>query len=694
MGDFTLGSMYWINPKYSLEDFREDMRRVKENRLTLLRIFIQWEYVEVEKNHFEFSVYDRFFQAAEEYGIGLMPTLLFYLPLHRLIEQQENGRSDAGRRYPCIDRPEVREGVERFFSETVLHYKDSPVLKIWNLWNEPTDYLCRCPHSLEQFAFWLKKQYPTMDALREAWAGEYAIFKPVMPDSIEALDACWLEKILSLPLRGRDTALQLDWLEFQSGHSAEHLAFLAGLVRRYDTLHPLHSNPACTAGNPIYSGIYPWKLAEVQDSTGGSIHPHCMLAPLEKTPERYPAAMLSVIDLIRSWTVGGEAWIGEYQAGSTFEKSHAYTPRAEDITATLYHALARGLRGVIFWEWQSWRAGVFEPGEFSLRNPSDGGPTERSEAAARFGRFLELHQPLLAKLRAPRPSVAILHSLDQFAADELLTRTSPSIPVQRHFPAAYACHQAMVKAGIPCDFISESQLNPKNLKSYRVLILPHVRLIAPETAEAIKNFVRSGGAVWADGRCGLFDKHLFLRNMVPCNGLDQVFGCHEIDEVAPCENDRLICQDGSFVKPHREIQRFKADASTEILAECNGYPAAVRNRYGKGIAELWGTYLSANPEADLSAFLPGFAAANRVFPEIRIKQGNDLTVSLLRGDGVMLAVFTSLAETDQQVIAELPLKCGKIINDVSAGLSGGNVEFSIRKNETIPLLIEADGNLI
>ena len=121
--DFTLGSMYWINPKYSLEDFREDMRRVRENRLTLLRIFIQWEYVEAEKNRFDFSVYDRFFQAAEESGIGVMPTLLFYLPLHRLIEQQENGRSDAGRRYPCLDRPEIRDWVEKFFSETVLHYK-------------------------------------------------------------------------------------------------------------------------------------------------------------------------------------------------------------------------------------------------------------------------------------------------------------------------------------------------------------------------------------------------------------------------------------------------------------------------------------------------------------------------------------------------------------------------------------------
>ena len=76
MNCFTLGSMYWINPKYSLEDFREDMRRVKENRLSMLRIFIQWEYVEVRRNQFDFSIYDTFFQAAEEAGIKYAPYLL------------------------------------------------------------------------------------------------------------------------------------------------------------------------------------------------------------------------------------------------------------------------------------------------------------------------------------------------------------------------------------------------------------------------------------------------------------------------------------------------------------------------------------------------------------------------------------------------------------------------------------------
>ena len=111
MSEFTLGSMYWINPKYTLEDFREDMRRVKENKITLLRTFIQWEYVEVERDKFDFTIFDPFFQAAEEAGIGLMPTLLFYLPYHRLVEQEENGRSDGRRRYPCLDRPEIREGL-------------------------------------------------------------------------------------------------------------------------------------------------------------------------------------------------------------------------------------------------------------------------------------------------------------------------------------------------------------------------------------------------------------------------------------------------------------------------------------------------------------------------------------------------------------------------------------------------------
>ena len=495
MNTFVLGSMYWINPKYSLDDFRKDLRRVKENHLSMLRIFIQWEYVEPRRNQFDFSIYDTFFQAAEEAGIDLMPTLLFYLPMHRLLEQEANGNSDAGRRFPCLDRPEIREGIELFFSETVQRYRRSPALKIWNIWNEPTDPLCQCPHSLEQYALWLKRKYSTLEELTQAWAGEYSVFKPVLPESMAQLDANWLKQVLALPLRGRDTALRLDWFDFQQENSAKHLAFLAGLVRKFDPDHELHSNPHCTVSNPLWQGISPWKLAAEQTSTGASIHPHGMLSRLESKPEDYPWAMLSVMDLVRSWAAGRDAWIGEYQGGSTFWKPNAYTTMASDISSTLYHSLARGLKGLLFWEWQSWRSGIFEPGEFSLRNPSDGGPTERSQAAAEFGVFLKQYQPYLEKLGQPHSQVAILHSMDEFAMETVQENCQRGIPFLRHFNAAYACHQAFAKAGIVTDFVTEEQLGKGVLGNYRLLVLPHVRIMAPATAAAIEKFVRNGGCL-------------------------------------------------------------------------------------------------------------------------------------------------------------------------------------------------------
>ena len=65
-----------------------------------------------------------------------------------------------------------------------------------------------------------------------------------------------------------------------------------------------------------------------------------------------------------------------------------------------------------------------------------------------------------------------------------------------------------------------------------------------------------------------------------------------------------------------------------------------------------------------------------------------MIVSMLRGEDVLLAVFTSLAETKQNIIAELPVTEGKLLNDVSATLSDGRAEFSICPYETVPLLIQ------
>ena len=212
--------------------------------------------------------------------------------------------------------------------------------------------------------------------------------------------------------------------------------------------------------------------------------------------------------------------------------------------------------------------------------------------------------------------------------------------------------------------------------------------MAPVTAATIDAFVRNGGFLWADGRCAFLDKRMCLRNTVPCNGLDKVFGCREIDEVAPREYDELLLKDGSRLKPCREIQRLRLYEGAEALAECNGYPAAVRNRHRRGVAELWGTYLSVNPDSSFAPLLTDFAAENGIRPEIKISSGSNVIVSQLHGENMLLAVFTSLARAPQKVVAELPIQSGKIVNgDNNAVLTGNVLEFSISYGKTLPVII-------
>ena len=691
--DFTLGSMYWINPKYTLDDLRADLRRVKEDHITMLRTFLQWEYIEPRRGVWDFAAYDRFFRAAEEVGIDLMPTLLFYPPFWLTEELAAAGKADLDRRYPCLDRPEIREALTRFFTETVTRYRSSPALRIWNVWNEPTDPPCAVPETLSFFADWLKTKYRDLDDLREAWAGEYYIFNPILPDTWEDFTPEWIARVMELGSRGRHTAMMLDWGEFTAEHSARHVRELVTLVKRIDPAHETHSNPYCGTVNTLVCGLDPWLVAREHESIGVSMHPHHMLSGTGEAVRDYPRPILAVIDLVRSWADGRGAWIGEYQAGSTFDKPNAYTPRRADILSTLFHSLARGLDGVIFWEWQSWRQSFFEPGEFSLRNPSDGGPTERSLAAADFGRFVLENRESLAETRALRPEVAIFHSFDM--QNMAYAQDKAGLPSRRnqHTLAALACHRVLADAGIPADFVAECQFSVDVLSRYRVLIVPHVRIVSPATAKALAKFVETGGLLWADGRCGVYDKHLFLRGVVPGNGLDRVFGAREADEVAPLDDSTVLrLNDGRTLPAGREIQRLAPDADAEVLATCEGYPAAVRHVFGKGLAELWGTHLSAGESADAAwrTILLEFVrrAASAPYP---CDTADGLVSGTAPDAPVRLVVATSLAKEARTVRVAVPDDLRIAAAFGRAALAGNTLEFTLDPRETAAgLLTERD----
>lgn len=639
MKEFMLGAMYWLNPNYGVKEIEEDMRRIRDNRFNIIRSFIWWEKVEPRKGMREFRQHDILFEAADKFGIKVMETFGLYLPLWLQKELLAQGIDDRDRRYPCFDRPEVAEPMEEFLRDTVERYKNVPALAIWNLWNEPTKHPCRCPITLKKFCLWLKRKYPTVEELKAAWLGEFQVFTTACVDSLDELTPEWIADAFECGTRGRITPMESDWHAFAFDNARENLVWLRDTVQSIDPVHETHANPATPISNSLHCGLNEWALAREMESISISVHPsHHFFS--HDIPENFSSAYLYCIDEVRSWAQGRDAWIGELQAGTTSYHPYCYTPSPEEILHTLSHALGRGLRGVLFWEWQAWRSSMMEVGEFSLRRAQDGALTERSEAAKRFAIDLEHHREVLADVERPAAEVAIFASMTARNFKYQQFRNKQHIPgtCDEHNDAVYGCYKALNRANIAVDFVTELTLD--TLKHYKVLFVPQVEMISGETALLLRQYVADGGALWADGRCGWLDDHVYLRHTIPGNGLDELFGCYEEDFVAFPGPARL-----EKARSFRHLQYLHPTTGKE-LAWNNRYVTAVRNKFGKGEAELWGSYITLGiqregEDVDTMNQISNFAIRHGVTPIVETIPPRALECSRLTGAVSDLFVFSN-----------------------------------------------------
>lgn len=597
MKEFMLGAMYWLNPNYGAKEIEEDMRRIHDNRFNIIRSFIWWEKVEPRRGMREYRQHDILFEAADKYGLKVMETFGLYLPLWLQKDLLAKGIDDRSRRYPCFDRPEVARPMEEFLRDTVERYKNAPALAIWNLWNEPNNRACKCPATLNRFTAWLKQKYPSIDTLRKAWLSEGQVFTTLCPDTLEELTPEWLADAFEFGSRGRISPMEYDWYSFTLDNTAAQMKWLGDLVKSIDPVHETHANPDKVFLNSLHAGLDEWKTARVLDSISVSVHPsHHFFdwkqPPENATQEDFNQKYLFCIDQVRGWAQGKDAWIGELQAGTTYFHRHHYTPSPEELLHTLYHSLGRGLRGVLFWEWQAWRSSLMEVGEFSLRRAQDGAPTERSEAARQFALDVAAHAGELAQASLPAAEVAIFCSKDTCKYKIMEQLAKPYIAdsmENENLDAVYGCYKALNHANIAVDFLSELELEEGIPARYRILYLPHAELVSARTATELRKFVERGGRVWADGRFGWLDEHLYLRSEIPGYGLAEVFGCHEADFVGMAlrQPDFRVGAMLGF----RHLQYLEPTTGT-ALAGTSPRATIVHNRFGKGETLLIGSQVT------------------------------------------------------------------------------------------------------
>lgn len=179
-----------------------------------------------------------------------------------------------------------------------------------------------------------------------------------------------------------------------------------------------------------------------------------------------------------------------------------------------------------------------------------------------------------------------------------------------HLNASKKVAARLVEQNISYDVITPKQLD--KLNKYKTLILPDVYVLSDSETEAIREYVKNGGTLYASGRCAVYDNEGGKNDEGRLADVLGVRLCGKTDEkltyIRPTENSSIL-KDYSAKHPLscRGWQALvTADDDTEILGKLTlpivnpsdttkfasaisdppgkitDYPSVVAHRYGKG----------------------------------------------------------------------------------------------------------------
>jgi len=227
-------------------------------------------------------------------------------------------------------------------------------------------------------------------------------------------------------------------------------------------------------------------------------------------------------------------------------------------------------------------------------------------------------------------------------------------------------------------------LKPEKLGQYKLLIAPYPVMMSRSHIQELIGFVKNGGTLVTEARCGWIDERGFSSDIYPGGGLHEIFGCREsylmplkktspikikvAHESLPLNNpgdtlDALLFEEGFEL----------IDKKSQILAEFeNGQPAIIYAPYGRGKGIIVGSFIGSayhhfqNPNN--AKFLAGLAhwlgisrpvAASSsdkdVFVEPRILEARDFKIlfGFNRGDKKTQARFAVSVEGRNYAVKDL-----------------------------------------
>jgi beta-galactosidase len=615
-----------------IHQIKKELEGIKALGFNTVRFWYDWATAEPEPNRWNFKEIDTLLSLTDEIGIrSLVQVYTDSAPSWVEVEYPDSLFKDrAGLKVHsqsspgyCSDHIKVREHITEYLKRLAQVVSSHPSFFAWDIWSEPhivqwswidfmyNPWFCYCENSRKRFIEWLKTRYKDIEELNNAWYRRHRDWEEIVIPRYTSLSSF---------------SDLLDWIQFNIEKIAEDLEWKVNSIKSVDREHAVSSHAAISCIYSIpgisYGSSDDWRLAEKVDVWGTSFYPKHTGPWMPLKPHQMGIAL----DATRSScdSKGKPFWIGELQSGHGVTGMDFSVPVNEkDVDRWAWLSVSRGVTGINYYAWFPMNCG-YEVSGFGLTRP-DGEYEERTYSAGKVSKIITENMETFLEIKPLPAQVAILYNVEAYKLLACL-RSQGAELIRKDM---FGIYKVLMKENIPVDFIHLSDLNPENLKRYKVIFAPFSISLTEEASNSLEEYIRSGGTLVADGRIAWTNERGWLTDKVPGFLLSEVFGCVEDYMTEIKEPIDIEIKSSGRIKGTNYLSSYTV-TSGEIKGRYNDIPVVVENNYIKGKAIMVGTLLGVPVELGYSEntdFILEILRDARVYPYFEVRcESSDVEV--------------------------------------------------------------------
>lgn len=577
--------------------WEKDIQGMKDFGFEGVRIMeFAWNIIESEKDHFDFSLFDRFLALLEKAGLTAIigtPTATFPIWLSELdpslFRVYINGQTHGfgTRREGCYNNPLYRERARIITEKIAEHYAGNPCVIGFQVDNEvghEGSDICICEHCKKNWGSWLSIKYITPRKMNDSWGNVFWGTSFTRFDQVPVF-----RKQVST---SQNPALILDYQRFSSDSAISWVNDQTDILRK-------HINNK-GAKQFITTNLYPAPLSPVIDTEAfftkmdfASWDNYPVWGDQDESVPYYFNAF--VFAFVRGLKESGNFTVMEEMSGFQGHTVLGHLPPEKQVALWTNQAIARGADRIYYFRW---RTAAFAQEQLCYGiHDTDNEETERGIV---LKQNMQEHKELFETIAGVpyKAKACLLYDKD----NARLLREQPLSQglvnrVNTFAQVGYDLEMARQFAAFPIFNVNADVKSVKSVKleDYSLINLPLYELSDPIFALRLKVWVKNGGTLVLGYRAGARD----LENKNATETLPGIFSELTGIKVRKFEslNKTKVGLQIGLLKAKGEVWADIIESKeTKVLARYkdknkfySGSPAVTMNSFGKGQVYYFGT---------------------------------------------------------------------------------------------------------